>query len=60
MAGNILQIRVGMYVIPVGTESVRSVLISIMAHMAVDINVANVLGDVLNEERIVLSEYWIF
>lgn len=52
MAGNILQIRVGMYVIPVGTESVRSVLINIMALMAVDINAANVLGDVLNKERI--------
>ena len=60
MAGNILQIRVGMYVIPVGTESVRSVLLNIMVLMAVDINAANVLGDVLNEERIVLSEYWIF
>lgn len=46
VAGNILQIRVGMYVIPVGTESVRSVLINIMALMAVDINAANVLGDV--------------
>ena len=46
MAGNILQIRVGMYVIPVGTESVRSVLLNIMVLMAVDINAANVLGDV--------------
>lgn len=46
MAGNILQIRVGMYVIPVGTESVRSVLINTMALMVEDINVVNVLGDV--------------
>lgn len=46
VAGNILQIRVGMYVIPAGTESVRSVLINTMALMVEDINVVNVLGDV--------------
>ena len=46
VAGNILQIRVGMYVIPVGTGSVRSVLISTMVLMVEVINVVNVLGDV--------------
>lgn len=46
MAGNILQVRVGMYVTLVGTESVRSVLISTMVLMVEVINVVNVLGDV--------------
>ena len=46
MAGNILQVRVGMFVIPVGTESVRFVLVIITALMAVVINAANAPGDI--------------
>lgn len=46
VAGNILQVRVGMYVTLVGTESVRSVLINIMVLMVEVINVVNVLGGV--------------